>query len=96
VSYFETLKGKLLESPILRSQAAINTREQFSNSPNLGVEMMNAVMDAMDANQAMSRQVLNSETLRARLLTTLLGPGQLWEALRGGAGSGGAAHGGRS
>lgn len=36
----------------------------------------------MSAHQAMSRQALNSEQVRARILSTLLGPGELWEALR--------------
>ena len=91
VSYVETLKGKLLESPVLRSQAAVNTKEQFSNSPNLGDEFLNAIIGAMDANQTMSRQALNSDGLRAQLLGVLLGPGQLWEALRGSAGAAGEA-----
>ena len=39
-------------------------------------------MDAMVAHQEMSRLVLNSETVRARMLATLLGPGELSEALR--------------
>jgi len=30
----------------------------------------------------MSRQALNSDSIRARILATLLGPGGLWEALR--------------
>ena len=45
--------------------------------------MMNAVMDAIAAPQAMSKQALNSESIRARMLAVLLGPGELWEALRG-------------
>ncbi len=53
---------------------------------------MNAIMDAMAAHQVMSRQALNSESIRARMLATLLGPGELWEALRAGNGAGAISH----
>ncbi|MDB5370659.1 MAG: type restriction endonuclease subunit, partial [Roseomonas sp.] len=57
VAYVDTVfKEKMLESDLLRSQAIANTKEQFGNSPNLGDELMNAIMDAMAAHQAMSRQ----------------------------------------
>ncbi|MCG7363907.1 DEAD/DEAH box helicase family protein [Roseomonas sp. ACRSG] len=83
VAYVDTvIKGKMLESELLRSQAMANTKEQFGNSPHLGDELMNAIMDAMAAHQTMSRQALNSDNVRGRILATLLGPGQLWEALR--------------
>lgn len=82
VTYVKTLKEKLLESDSLRAQAAANTTEQFSNSPSLDEELVNAVIDAMNAHQSMSRQALNSDEIRARILTTLLGPGDLWGALR--------------
>jgi type I restriction enzyme R subunit len=83
VAYVDTvLKEKLLESDLLRSQAAANTKEQFGNSPNLPDELMNAIMDAMAAHKAMSRQALNSDNIRGRILATLLGPGELWETLR--------------
>jgi type I restriction enzyme, R subunit len=76
------LKNKLLESPLLRSQAAANTKEQFMNSPSLTNELMNAIIEAMAAHEIMSKQALNSESIRARILSVLLGPGELWEALR--------------
>ena len=83
VAYVDSvLKLKLLESPLLRSQAAANTKEQFMNSPILNDELMNAIIDAMAAHHSMSKQALNSESIRARILTVLLGPGELWEALR--------------
>jgi len=83
VAYVDSvLKAKLMESPLLRSQAAANTKEQFSNSPSLNEELLNAIMDAMAAHQSMSRQALNSDSIRARILATLLGPSGLWEALR--------------
>lgn len=83
VSYVDSvLKTKMMESETLQAQAAANTKEQFQNSPSLNDELMNAIMDAMAAHQTMSKQALNSEIIRARILTTLLGPGELWEALR--------------
>lgn len=83
VAYVDgVIKAKMLESELLRSQAAANTKEQFESAPSLNEELVNAIMDAMSAHQAMSRQALNSEQVRARILSTLLGPGELWEALR--------------
>ncbi|MBB5693594.1 type I restriction endonuclease subunit R [Muricoccus pecuniae] len=83
VSYVETMKAKLMESPILLEQAAANGKEQFSNSPNLHEELIKAIIGAMEANQNMSRQALNSEAIQARMMSVLLGPAGLWEGLRG-------------
>ncbi len=77
------LKGKLLESDILVQQANNNTKEQFSNSPDFAIEMMNAIMDALAAHTTMSKQALDSEKVRSGLKDILLGPAQLYEALRG-------------
>ena len=77
------IKGKLLESEELRVQAAANTKEQFADSPTLTKEIMNAVMDALAAHSTMSRQALESSRVRDGLKDVLLGPGQLYEALRG-------------
>ncbi|WLD15233.1 type I restriction endonuclease subunit R [Planctellipticum variicoloris] len=76
------IKGKLLESDKLGQQAANNTKEQFANSPDLKTELMNAIIAALDAHTAMSTQALNSEAIRRGLKEILLGPGQLYEALR--------------
>jgi type I restriction enzyme R subunit len=76
------LKGKLLESEILVQQATNNTKEQFGNSPDLDEAMLNAIMDALAAHTAMSKQALDSERVRQGLKDILLGPGQLYEALR--------------
>jgi type I restriction enzyme R subunit len=76
------IKGKILESAVLVQQAANNTKEQFANSPDLPKEMMDAIMDAQTAHSAMSRQALESVRVRNGLLEILLGPGQLYEALR--------------
>ena len=77
------LKGKLLESDLLRQQAASNTKEQFANSPDLAHALLDAIMDALSAHQTMSTQALNSERVRHGLTDILLGPAQLYEALRG-------------
>jgi type I restriction enzyme R subunit len=78
----DVIKGKLLESTTLRQQAANNTKEQFANSPDLNKALLNAIMDALDAHSTMSTQALESEEVRERLKGILLGPAQLYEALR--------------
>jgi len=79
----DVIKGKLLESPVLRTQAANNTREQFANSPDLKTELLNAIMSALEAHTVMSRQALNSELVRTGLREVLLDHVGLYEALRG-------------
>ena len=76
------LKTKLLESEVLAQQAASNTKEQFSNSPDLGKELMSAIIDAFAAHNVMSKQALDSQRVRDGLRHILLGPGELYEALR--------------
>ena len=76
------IKGKLLESKTLVQQAANNTKQQFANSPDLSNELMNAIMDALAAHNTMSKQALESEKVRSGLRDILLGPAQLYEALR--------------
>ncbi|WP_019578300.1 type I restriction endonuclease subunit R [Curvibacter lanceolatus] len=76
------LKGKLLENETLRQQAASNSKEQFANSPDLKAAVMHAIMDALEAHTAMSSQALGSERVRDGLKDILLGPAQLYEALR--------------
>ena len=76
------LKGKLLENETLMRQASSNSKEQFANSPDLKEALLHAVMDALDAHQTMSTQALGSERVREGLRDILLGPAQLYEALR--------------
>jgi type I restriction enzyme R subunit len=76
------IKGKLLESDELILQATNNTKAQFEHSPTLGAELIAAIIEALDANQAMSQQALNSPEIQRQMLATLMGPGQLYEALR--------------
>src|SRR6266404_3811159 len=80
------IKGKLLESKELVLQASNNTKAQFANSPTLSKEIMNAVMDALAAHTHMSKQAIDSERVREGLKDVLLGPAQLYEALRDKAG----------
>lgn len=76
------IKGKLLESETLRQQATNNTKEQFSNSPDLKHELLNAIMGALDAHTSMSTQALNSEAVQKGLKDILLNNAGLYESLR--------------
>jgi type I restriction enzyme R subunit len=78
----DVLKGKLLESQMLRAQAANNTKGQFANSPDLDSELTNAIIGALDAHNAMSAQALASETVRNGLKGILLNYARLYESLR--------------
>jgi type I restriction enzyme R subunit len=76
------IKGKLLESEMLRQQAANNTKEQFANSPDLKTELLNAIMGALDAHTLMSTQALNSAAIQNGMKDILLNHAQLYETLR--------------
>ncbi|QEY31184.1 type I restriction endonuclease subunit R [Synechococcus sp. RSCCF101] len=76
------IRGKLLESKTLQQQAASNSKEQFANSPDLIKAHQDAIIDALDAHQAMSSQALNNPDLQARILELLLTNYGLWESLR--------------
>jgi type I restriction enzyme R subunit len=76
------IKGKLLESDVLRKQAANNTKEQFGNSPDLKHELMNAIMSALDAHTSMSTQALNSQSVQTGMKDILLNHAGLYESLR--------------
>jgi type I restriction enzyme, R subunit len=76
------IKGKLLESEKLQQQAVNNTKEQFANSPDLHLELLNAIISALDAHTAMSTQALNSEAVRSGMKDVLLNHSRLWEGLR--------------
>ncbi|WFU39011.1 type I restriction endonuclease [Bradyrhizobium sp. CB82] len=76
------IKGKLLESQELILQSINNTKAQFDNSPTINKELMNALMDTLAAHTTMGRQAIESERVREGLKDILLGPAQLYEALR--------------
>ena len=76
------IKGKLLESAKLMQQATNNTKEQFANSPDLKAELMNAIMEALDAHTLMSTQALNSLAIQGGMKDILLNNAGLYEMLR--------------
>ena len=76
------IMGKLLEIDKLVVQAANNTKEQFADSPDLHKALEDAIIDALAAHSVMSKQALESEKVREGLKDVLLGPAQLYEALR--------------
>ncbi|WP_027210545.1 type I restriction endonuclease subunit R [Burkholderia sp. WSM2232] len=76
------IKGKLLENEMLVQQAASNSKEQFSNSPDLIKAITDAIIDAFDAHTKMSTQALGSQRIQDGIKDVLLGPAQLYEALR--------------
>jgi len=78
----QVIRGKMLESQKLRQQAANNTKEQFANSPDLDSELMNAILDALDAHNSMSKKAIDSENVRKGLKNILLNHAGLWELLR--------------
>lgn len=82
LSYAMALKGKLIENEVLAEQAGSNQKEQFESSPALKGAIMDAIIEAMEAHSTMSRQALGSQAIREGLQAALMGPGQLYEALR--------------
>jgi type I restriction enzyme, R subunit len=76
------IKGKLLESETLMQQAANNSKEQFATSPDIDRELANAIIEALDAHNAMSTKALNSETVKRGIKDILLNHSKLWETLR--------------
>jgi type I restriction enzyme, R subunit len=78
----DVLMGKLLESETLRQQAANNSKQQFATSPDLNTELLNAIMGALDAHNAMSTQALNSPEVQRGLKDILLNHSELYERLR--------------
>lgn len=82
LSYEGVVKGKLLDNSQLVQQAESNTKEQFENSPALKSALVNAIIDAWDAHQEMSKQALASTTIQDGLIGAMMGPGRLYETLR--------------
>lgn len=82
LSFHMAVKGKLMENETLAQQAGSNQKEQFGNSPLLKAAIMDAVIDALDAHSAMSRQALESQAIQDGLKAALMGPGRLYETLR--------------
>ena len=82
LSYANALVEKTLESKVLQQQAASNSKEQFANSPDLTGEILNAVMESMEAQTELSTQALNSEVIREGLKVILLNQLGLYEQLK--------------
>lgn len=82
LSWLMGVKGKLMENETLAQQAGSNQKEQFDNSPALKTAIMDAIIEALDAHSAMSRQALGSQEVQADLKAALMGPGRLYEELR--------------
>jgi len=76
------IMGKMLESETLRKQAANNSKEQFATSPDLGSELDNAIIEALDAHTLMSTKALNSPEVKKGIMKVLLEHSGLWEKLR--------------
>lgn len=84
LSYAMAVKGRLLDNPKLALQAQSNLKAQFANSPALKEAFVSALIDAFSAHGEMSKQALASSAVQEGLLEALMGPGRLYEALRGG------------
>ena len=82
VSFSTTLANKMMESKTLQTQAASNSKEQFSNSPDLKRELVNAIIASLDAHTDLSSKALSSELIQQGLLNILVGPAGLYDALR--------------
>jgi hypothetical protein len=81
IVYVDNIKGKMLQSQELLTEAEKKTMAQFANSPVLSSEIINAITSALAAHSIMSKQALESERVRADLKDVLLGPARLYEAL---------------
>ncbi|MGY0504262.1 type I restriction endonuclease subunit R [Luteimonas sp. e5] len=82
LNFLHTVNDKLIESPRLIEQAHNNSEAQFRASPDLPHSLVDALIDVFDAHQIMSRQALDSETVRAGMLRLLVGPMNLYQRLR--------------
>ena len=82
LSYANAVAEKVLESEVLQKQAANNSKEQFTNSPDLPSEILTALIDSMDAQTEVSTQAINSTEIRDGLKLILLNQLGLYEKLR--------------
>lgn len=54
-------------------------QSEYGNSPDLKTELLSAIMGALDAHGAMSKQALNSPTVQSGMKDILLNHARLWE-----------------
>ncbi len=73
------IRDKMLENPVLRQQAASNTKEQFALG-DFRKALLQAVVKGMDNHQSMGKQVLSNEQVREGFAGVLLDI--VYEALR--------------
>lgn len=71
-----------METVKLCQQAANNTKERFTNSPDLIQSPLEAIVNAMEAHTAMNTQALGSEIVSRRIKDFLLRPAKIYEELR--------------
>ena len=83
------IMGKLLEDDQLIEQAASNSKERFAASPDLAKRLEDAIIVTMSVFDVMGKQALQPKT-QQELKDILLGPAQLYEALRAKRAAGGA------
>jgi type I restriction enzyme R subunit len=74
--------AKCVHVALGRQQATNNSKQQFAASPDLSTELLNAIMGALDAHNAMSTQALNSLDVQRGLKDILLNHTALYERLR--------------
>jgi type I restriction enzyme R subunit len=77
-----TILGKMAESATLLQQSANSTKVQFANSPNLQIELQNAIIDSLDAHTSMSITALNSPVVMDGLVDIFLNHSGLYERLQ--------------
>lgn len=82
INYPNVVQGKLLDNETLAQQAQNNSKEQFKNSPALKDAVVNAIIEAWETHQEMSKQALGSSYIQAGLIAAMIGPGQLYEQLK--------------
>ncbi len=72
LNYANHIRDKMMESPVLASQAAANEIDQFGASPDFEKVMMKAVVDAFKSHKTMSEQVLKKDSIKDGLSDLLL------------------------
>lgn len=76
------IKRLLAYTPDAAALRKLQEAARRTHSPDLTTALMHAIMDALEAHSSMSTQALGSERVRDGLKDILLGPAQLYEALR--------------
>ena len=77
----DVIKGKLLESKLLRQQAANDTKEQFANSPDFKSQLLNAIMAALRKRYRCTKMSDHDQPVAANILDRRIEaerPNQRW------------------